>query len=69
MATIHEITEDWQREGLSPTWAQLQQVQAEFDALVAELEEYKRDAIRVRFANESEQNRGGIPNEPHPPDA
>ena len=59
MATIHEITEDWQREGLSPTWAKLQQVQAEFDALVVELEAYKRDAIRVRFRLRNEQNRDG----------
>lgn len=58
MATIHEITEDWQREGLSPTWVKLQQAQAEFDALTAELESYKRDAIRFRFANESEQDFG-----------
>lgn len=45
MATIHEINEDWQREGLSPTWVKLQQAQAEFDALAA-------DAARYRWLRE-----------------
>lgn len=45
MSTIHEITEDWQREGLSPTWVKLQAAQAEFDALAA-------DAARYRWLRE-----------------
>jgi hypothetical protein len=36
MSAIHEITEDWQREGLSPTWLRMQQAKAEHDALVAD---------------------------------
>lgn len=47
MATIHEITEEWQREGLSPTWVKLQQAQAEFDALAA-------DAARYRWLRDPE---------------
>lgn len=56
MATIHEITEDWQREGLSPTWVKLQQAQAEFDALEAE-----RNALAdVVFYVEQAAHNGGL---------
>ena len=41
MATIHEITEDWQREGLSPTWLKLQAAVSEFDALAADAARYR----------------------------
>lgn len=47
MATIHEITKDWQTEGLSPTWVKLQAAQAEFDALAA-------DAARYRWLRDPE---------------
>ena len=41
MAVIHEITEDWQREGLSPTWVKLQAAVSEFDALAADAARYR----------------------------
>lgn len=49
MSAIHDITEDWQREGLSPTWVKLQQAKAEHDALV---EENKRLAQAVRWESD-----------------
>ena len=53
MATIHEITEDWQREGLSPTWVKLQQAQAEFDALEAERNALADAAFYVEQATQA----------------
>jgi len=53
MSAIHEITDDWQREGLSPTWVKLQQAKAEHDALVAEVAE-----LREKLAKKAELLRG-----------
>lgn len=47
MATIHEITEDWQNNGPLPTWGRLQKAQAEFDAMAA-------DAARYRWLRSAE---------------
>ena len=43
MSILDEITEDWQREGLSPTWAKLQAARAEFDALSTEVAEARKE--------------------------
>lgn len=54
MSTLDEINEDWQVNGLSPTWAKLQQAKqeqaaliAERDALGAELEDRYRSIIEM----------------------
>lgn len=53
MSAIHEITEAWQREGLSPTWLRLQQAKAEHDALTAEVAD-----LREKLAKKAELLRG-----------
>lgn len=53
MATIHEITEDWQREGLSPTWVKLQAAQAEFDALQNQMESQKDEWLSWQAKREA----------------
>lgn len=55
MATIHEITEDWQREGLSPTWVKLQQARAEFDALAADAARYRWLVAQMMCPDENHQ--------------
>lgn len=47
MSAIHEITDKWQREGLSPTWVKLQQAKAEYDALVAIVEQVQADRAEL----------------------
>lgn len=74
MATIHELTEDWQREGLSPTWVKLQQARAEFDALQKQMESQKdewlswqakregleADAARYRWLKDNHPELSGV---------
>ncbi len=43
MSILDEITEAWQRAGMSPTWAELQAVRAELDALAAEVAEARKE--------------------------
>jgi hypothetical protein len=53
MSAIHEITEEWQKEGLSPTWLKLQQAKAEHDALVADNAD-----LREKLAKKADLLRG-----------
>lgn len=56
MATIHEITEDWQTQGLSPTWVKVHKSVVEYDhaqsrirALESERDALAADAARYRW--------------------
>lgn len=56
MATIHEISSEWQIEGLSPTWVKVHKAVVEYDlaqsrirALEAERDALAADAARYRW--------------------
>jgi len=56
MATIHEISSEWQIEGLSPTWVKVHKSVVEYDlaqsrirALEAERDALAADAARYRY--------------------
>lgn len=49
MSILDEINEDWQINGLSPTWAKLQQATQEQAALLAERDALAADAARLDY--------------------
>lgn len=48
MSTLDEINEDWQINGLSPTWAKLQRAKQEQAALIAERDALKEELKRIK---------------------